>query len=244
MKQLNYFKIASYTWLLLFISTAFSFAQGPITLSLQYKSLDNKYHVYLKPTSTPTGTNANQTDGSSTITITAPAGLVTMGTVTSVTPASTWSLVTTALAAGVTVADQATGTPTGKDFFVFAPSGDFTSITYISGVEVELFSFSATGICSGNLDILPSAGQTAGDGTLNIGSYYGVDGYAGGIGTNHFVGTYNMVSAIPTAPTAATASPATICSGSSTTLSATCSTGTLAWYTNAGLTGTALASST
>ncbi len=225
MKQLNFLKLVSYTWLLLLISLASSYAQGPITLSLQYKSSDNKYHVYLKPTSSPTaGTSAYLTDASTNITITAPAGLVTMGTITSVTPSSSWSLVTTAMGSGVTATDQATGTPTGKDFFVFAPAGDFSSITYTSGTEVELFNFSVTGICSGNLDILPSAGQTAGNGTLNIGSYYSVDGYAGGIGTNHFVGTYNMISAIPTAPLLSAITQPTTCTSPGNTGSFTVTT--------------------
>ena len=46
----------------------------------------------------------------------------------------------------------------------------------------------------------------------------------------------------PAAPTAVAASPSSICSGTSTTLTATCSTGTLTWFTDAGLTGTALTS--
>ncbi|OYU93989.1 MAG: hypothetical protein CFE21_18265 [Bacteroidetes bacterium B1(2017)] len=46
----------------------------------------------------------------------------------------------------------------------------------------------------------------------------------------------------PAAPTAVAASPSNICSGTSTTLTATCSNGTLTWYTDAGLTGTALTS--
>ncbi|NBA78932.1 hypothetical protein GOQ04_25515, partial [Emticicia sp. ODNR4P] len=52
------------------------------------------------------------------------------------------------------------------------------------------------------------------------------------------------VTATPLAPTSALASPSAICSGSSNVLSATCATGTLSWYTDSGLTGTALASST
>jgi hypothetical protein len=52
------------------------------------------------------------------------------------------------------------------------------------------------------------------------------------------------VTATPLAPTSALASPSAICSGSSSVLSATCATGTLSWYTDSGLTGTALASST
>jgi hypothetical protein len=52
------------------------------------------------------------------------------------------------------------------------------------------------------------------------------------------------VTATPLAPTSALASPSSICSGSSSVLSATCATGTLSWYTDSGLTGTALASST
>ncbi|NBB31766.1 Ig-like domain-containing protein, partial [Cellulophaga sp. BC115SP] len=52
------------------------------------------------------------------------------------------------------------------------------------------------------------------------------------------------VTATPLAPTGASASPSAICSGSSSMLSATCATGTLSWYTDSGLTGTALASST
>jgi hypothetical protein len=52
------------------------------------------------------------------------------------------------------------------------------------------------------------------------------------------------VTATPLAPTSASASPSSICSGSSSVLSATCATGTLSWYTDSGLTGTALASST
>ncbi|MDI9872618.1 hypothetical protein, partial [Flectobacillus roseus] len=48
----------------------------------------------------------------------------------------------------------------------------------------------------------------------------------------------------PLVPTSALASPSAICSGSSSVLSATCATGTLSWYTDSGLTGTALASAT
>jgi len=44
------------------------------------------------------------------------------------------------------------------------------------------------------------------------------------------------VTPTPGAPTAATASPSSICSGTSTTLTASCSTGTLTWYTDASLT--------
>ncbi|WP_156510968.1 MULTISPECIES: PKD-like domain-containing protein, partial [Emticicia] len=44
------------------------------------------------------------------------------------------------------------------------------------------------------------------------------------------------VNPTPTAPTGISASPATICSGQSSTLSATCSTGTVTWYSNAALT--------
>ncbi|MEA5461908.1 hypothetical protein VB796_22755 [Arcicella sp. LKC2W] len=44
------------------------------------------------------------------------------------------------------------------------------------------------------------------------------------------------VNPTPTTPTAISASPSTICSGQSSTLSATCATGTVTWYSNAGLT--------
>ncbi|WP_211321233.1 Ig-like domain-containing protein, partial [Arcicella aurantiaca] len=46
------------------------------------------------------------------------------------------------------------------------------------------------------------------------------------------------VNQTPSAPTAVSASPTTICSGQISTLSATCATGTAIWYTNAGLTTT------
>jgi hypothetical protein len=46
------------------------------------------------------------------------------------------------------------------------------------------------------------------------------------------------------APTSASASPSAICSGASSVLGATCASGTLSWFTDSGLTGTALASST
>ncbi|WP_211321232.1 Ig-like domain-containing protein, partial [Arcicella aurantiaca] len=44
------------------------------------------------------------------------------------------------------------------------------------------------------------------------------------------------VNQTPTAPTSVSASPATICSGQSSTLSATCATGTTTWYSDAALT--------
>jgi trimeric autotransporter adhesin len=52
-----------------------------------------------------------------------------------------------------------------------------------------------------------------------------------------------IVTPTPLAPTAAAASPATICAGQSSTLSATCATGTLSWFSDAALT-TPLASTT
>jgi hypothetical protein len=50
------------------------------------------------------------------------------------------------------------------------------------------------------------------------------------------------VNSTPTTPTGASANPATICSGSSSSLTATCGTGNIKWYDNANLTGTALTS--
>jgi Ig-like domain CHU_C associated len=44
------------------------------------------------------------------------------------------------------------------------------------------------------------------------------------------------VTQTPLAPTSASASPSTICAGASSTLTATCATGTLTWYSNAALT--------
>ncbi|WP_370729836.1 Ig-like domain-containing protein [Fibrella arboris] len=48
--------------------------------------------------------------------------------------------------------------------------------------------------------------------------------------------TVTVANSAPSAPTGATASPASICSGANSTLSASCSTGTLQWYSDAGLT--------
>ncbi|MCU0467177.1 MAG: hypothetical protein MUF58_01130 [Arcicella sp.] len=175
-------------------------AFGQVTLSLRYLSSDNKYHVYLTPTTALASvTNPRLTDGSSQITLMASTGNLTIGTVTSVSPAGSWDLSTTTRNNG----DAASGAPTGKDFFVITPAGDFNSIVYTSGTEVELFNFDVTGTCTGSLDILPAGSQTAGAGTLNIGSYYSVRGYSGGIGTNHFSSTYNMSAACPVSATTA-----------------------------------------
>jgi hypothetical protein len=175
-------------------------AFGQVTLSLRYLSSDNKYHVYLTPTTALASvTNPRLTDGSSQITLMASTGNLTIGTVTSVSPAGSWDLSTTTRNNG----DAASGAPTGKDFFVITPAGDFNSIVYTSGTEVELFNFDVTGTCTGSLDILPAGSQTAGAGTLNIGSYYSVRGYSGGIGTNHFSSTYNMSAACPVSVTTA-----------------------------------------
>jgi hypothetical protein len=138
--------------------------------------------------------NPTLTDGSSTITVITNTGSLTIGTVTSVNPVGSWSISTTTRNSG----DAASGAPTGKDFFVFTPSGDFTNIPYTVNTEVELFNFDVSGACSGSLDVLNVTGQpTAAGGTLNIGSYYSVRGYSGGIGTNHFSSTYNMSASCP-----------------------------------------------
>lgn len=171
---------------------------GQVTLSLRYLAVDNKYHVYLTPTSALAAvTNPKLTDGSSQITLMASTGNLTIGTVTSVSPSGSWDLSTTTRNNG----DVVSGAPLAKDFFVITPAGDFTAINYTSGTEVELFNFDVTGTCTGSLDILPAGSQTAAGGTLNIGSYFSVKGYTGGIGTNHFASTYNMSAACPVAVT-------------------------------------------
>lgn len=168
---------------------------GQIELSLRFQESDSKYHVYLRPTADPAAVpNSFLTDGSSQITLTALTGNTTISNITSVSPASSWNLITTTRNAG----DVGSGAPTGTDFFVFAPSGDFSTLSYASGVEVELFNFSISGDCAAPgaaYGILPSGSQTAEGGTLNIGTYYSVVGYAGGLGTSHFSGTYTMESA-------------------------------------------------
>lgn len=165
-------------------------SSAQISISLRYLSIDNKYHVFLKPTATPVGTNPFLTDGSSTITVVAPTGVVSISNVVSMNPTNSWNLSTTSINNG----DAASGAPVNSDFFVFTPAGDFNTITYTNGLEVELFSFTSSASCSASLNILSSAGQTARGGTLNIGSYYSVLGFNGGIGTNHFTETYNMIS--------------------------------------------------
>lgn len=192
--KFTYLSRFSYVWLTAFVFSLTSLIPsfGQIELSLRYLESDNKYHVYLRPTANPTGTNAFLTDGSSQITITAGTGNTAISNITSVNPTAAWSLMTTTRNQG----DLASGAPAATDFFVFSPGGDFSSITYTSGTEVELFNFSITGDCAGAgaaYDILPSGSQTAEGGTLNIGSYYSVAGYAGGLGTSHFSATYNMV---------------------------------------------------
>ncbi|CAH0997758.1 hypothetical protein EMA8858_03892 [Emticicia aquatica] len=190
MKQNTHLKVCLIAILFL-VSIGTSFAQ--ITLSLRYVGSDNKYHLYLKPTTVVSGANPYLTDGSTTITVTAPTGSISISNVSSVSPAGLWSLSTIAINNG----DVSSGAPANTDFFVFTPAGDFSSILYTSGVEVELFNFSVVGSCNGSLNILPSTGQTAKLGTLNIGSYYSVLGYNLGIGTNHFNGTYDMISGCP-----------------------------------------------
>jgi len=181
-------------WISLFCLLIALPSMAQIELSLRYVESDNKYHVYLRPTANPASVpNQFLTDGSSQITVTALNGNTAISNVISVSPASSWSLITTSRNSG----DTGSGAPAGTDFFVFAPSGDFSSISYASGTEVELFNFSITGDCaapSAAYGILPSGSQTAESGTLNIGTYYSVAGYSGGLGTSHFSATYNMVS--------------------------------------------------
>ncbi len=181
--------------LVLFLILIGSSAYAQVTLSVRYSTADSKYHVYMTPTTALSGVpNPTLTDGSSTITIITNTGNLTVGMVSSLNPVGSWSLSTTARNNG----DAASGAPTGKDFFVFTPAGDFTNIPYTVSTEVELFNFDVTGACSGSLDVLNVSGQpTASGGSLNIGSYYSVKGYAGSIGTNHFTTTYNMNASCP-----------------------------------------------
>ena len=175
MENLKYILNFNKVLTLLFMLLVGSKASGQVTLSLRYLTTDNKYHVYLTPTAALGGvSNPKLTDGSSQITLlSSTGGNLTIGTVTSVNPAGSWSLSTTAVNNG----DASSGAPIGKDFFVITPAGDFASINYTSGTEVELFNFDVTGTCTGSLDILPAGSQTAAGGTLNIGSYYSVKGY-------------------------------------------------------------------
>jgi hypothetical protein len=199
----RYLKISILSLIFAFAFATFSFAQ--VTLSLRYSNADSKYHVYLTATQALSTTpNPKLTDGSSVITVMAPtsgasATPLTIGTVTSVSPVGIWFLDVTHRNNGDLVSViGGSPAPQNTDFFVFVPSGDFTSINYTVGQEVELFNFDVTGTCTGNMDLLSSGGQTAG-GQYNIGSYYSVKGYPGGIGTNHFSSTYNMVAACPVA---------------------------------------------
>ncbi|ADB36246.1 beta strand repeat-containing protein [Spirosoma linguale] len=175
-----------------------------IALSLRYSNTDGRYHVYLKPTSTPGSvTNPNLTDGSSIITITSATGSLSISSVNSSNPSSSWSLIDVQRNNG----DVSSGAPANTDFFVFAPSGDFSSISYASGTEVPLFDFAVSGVCSGTLDILPALGQTAGGSLFNISSYYSVRGFTTGIGTNHFLATYNIDGVCPPDLTSAFSQP-------------------------------------
>jgi hypothetical protein len=172
--------------LFLLLTSQFSYAQ--IGLSLRFLPSDGRYHVYLTPSSDPSGVNATLTDGSSQITIVSnTGGLLTPTDVVTVGTATTWSLITAARDNG----DIASGAPANTDFFVFGPSGNFT-LPYTANQEIELFNFTVSGTCTGDLAFLPSANQTAAGGTLNIGSYYSVRGFVGGLGTNHFTTTYSM----------------------------------------------------
>ncbi|MFN3588445.1 MAG: hypothetical protein ACK4UP_03620 [Spirosomataceae bacterium] len=187
MTRSNLFKKVTFLGALFFLLTS-QFSQAQIGLSLRFLPDDGRYHVYLTPSVDPTGVNATLTDGSSQITIISntggsllPTDIVTVGT------ATTWSLITAARNNG----DIASGAPANTDFFVFGPSGNF-NLAYQANQEIELFNFTVSGTCTGDLSFLPSANQTAAGGTLNIGSYYSVRGFVGGLGTNHFTTTYTM----------------------------------------------------
>ena len=173
-------------WASAFVILSDGFAQ--VSLSLRYVPADGRYHVYLTPQSSPLGNNATLTDGSSQITLTSSTGGNLLPTnIQTVGSATVWSLITTTRNTG----DVASGAPAGTDFFVFAPGGNF-NLSYTPGVEVELFNFTVTGTCTGSLGFLAGGTQTAAGGTLNIGSYYSVLGFGGGIGINHFNQVYNL----------------------------------------------------
>lgn len=173
-------------WITMFSTTLEGQAQ--VSLSLRFVPADGRYHVYLTPQSSPLGANATLTDGSSQITLTSSTGGNLMPTnIQTVGSATVWSLITTTRNTG----DVASGAPAGTDFFVFAPGGNF-NLGYMTGVEVELFNFTVSGTCTGNLGFLAGGTQTAAGGTLNIGSYYSVLGFPGGIGVNHFNQVYNV----------------------------------------------------
>ena len=208
MEKNKYLKIGILSLFFVFMFVGHAFAQ--VTLSLRYSNVDSKFHVYLTATQALAAVpNPKLTDGSSIITVIAPtsgnsANPLTVGTVTSVNPLGIWSIDVTHRNNGDLVSAIGGGpAPQNTDFFVFIPSGDFTSIPYTVGQEVELFNFDVTGYCTGTMDILASNGQTAttNGSSYNIGSYYSVKGYPGSIGTNHFSSTYNMVATCPSAAT-------------------------------------------
>ena len=71
---------------------------------------------------------------------------------------------------------------------------------------------------------------------LTAGNYTNIHATSPGcpLGSNIVAAT--LSDPIPPAPTALSASPATICQGESSTLSATCASGTVTWYSDSGLT--------
>jgi large repetitive protein len=132
--------LQSFCFILALIVTLTAKAQVEFSIS----KVGNNYQVKMRPTVNYSGTAANTL--SAQVTIVAPTGTFTPDVSSLQSQFGSWTY--------VTQIERAPSENPNSDYITFYMSSPVQNVNYVAGQETNLFSFSAAGSCSGNIQLM------------------------------------------------------------------------------------------
>ncbi len=176
-------------YLLCFVTSA----SAQVQYKIEYLTASQRYQITMKPLATYSGSQA--TTGSAQVTVVVPTGNFTPTALQS--QYGAWLL-------DNAIARHPSENP-NFDYITFYQPALISNTSYTSGVEVPLFSFAATGACTGSLNLInnatdpfmPSASTGTNSLNLNVGNQISILGFANNLLANAYQSNYGTAAQCP-----------------------------------------------